>query len=82
MTATNAKESKGSAVVGSGGSSNSSSSSSGETRQCVNCSSTIDSGALSFEQKLIDDEDFCRRCWDDIMNGSYDEQAIVMPKLK
>jgi len=79
MTAT-AKESKGGAVVGSGASNGNSSSE--ETRQCVNCSSTIDSGALSFEQKLIDDEDFCRRCWDDIMNGSYDEQAIVMPKLK
>lgn len=53
-----------------------------EARECVNCSNGIDRGLLSFEQKLIDDEDFCRRCWDDIMNSSYDEQAVVMPKLK
>jgi hypothetical protein len=33
--------------------------------------------SLSFEQKLIEDEDFCRRCWDDIVNGSYDEVAVV-----
>lgn len=54
----------------------------GEAKKCVNCSNSIDQLSLSFEQKLIDDEDFCRRCWDDIMNGSYDEQAVVMPKLK
>lgn len=25
---------------------------------------------MSFEQRLIGDEDFCRRCWDEIMNAT------------
>jgi hypothetical protein len=46
-------------------------------KHCINCSGAISRISLSFEQKLIKDEDFCRRCWDDIMNGSYDEVAVI-----
>lgn len=46
-------------------------------RLCINCRGPISQFSLSFEQKLVEDEDFCRRCWDDIMNGSYDEVAVV-----
>jgi len=46
-------------------------------RLCINCRGAISQISLSFEQKLIEDEDFCRRCWDDIMNGSYDEVAVI-----
>jgi hypothetical protein len=35
---------------------------------CVECDSPIDPNSLSFEQRLIDDQDFCRRCFDEIMN--------------
>lgn len=27
---------------------------------------------MGFEQRLIADEDFCPRCWSDIMNMAYD----------
>jgi hypothetical protein len=50
---------------------------SGHEKHCINCSGAISQISLSFEQKLIQDEDFCRRCWDDIMNGSYDEVAVI-----
>ena len=31
-------------------------------RLCINCRGAISQISLSFEQKLIEDEDFCRRC--------------------
>ncbi len=46
-------------------------------RLCINCRGAISQISLSFEQKLIEDEDFCRRWWDDVMNGSYDEVAVI-----
>lgn len=48
-----------------------------DEKSCINCRGPISQISLSFEQKLIEDEDFCRRCWDDIMNGSYDEVGVV-----
>lgn len=44
-------------------------------RNCVTCSQPIDFLSLSFEQRIIDDQDFCRRCFDEIMTGSYDSDV-------
>jgi hypothetical protein len=35
--------------------------------KCVACSRPVDASALSFEQRLIKDERFCRPCWDEVM---------------
>lgn len=35
--------------------------------QCIACSGPLDENDLSFEQRLIRDADFCRKCFDDIM---------------
>lgn len=40
--------------------------------KCVSCFRPIDPNALSFEQKLIEDEHFCRLCWDEVMEESMD----------
>lgn len=37
-------------------------------KHCVECGSPVDANSLSFEQRLIDDQDFCRRCFDEIMS--------------
>jgi hypothetical protein len=39
---------------------------------CVMCSEGFDSSATTFEQRLVNDDSFCMRCWTDIMNGEYD----------
>ena len=43
-------------------------------KRCVECGISIDVDTLSFEQKLIEDEDFCRRCWDGVMDDTEDAQ--------
>jgi len=45
--------------------------------KCVSCFRPIDESSLSFEQKLIDDENFCRSCWDDVMSESVDELTYL-----
>ena len=35
--------------------------------KCVACFRAVDPDELSFEQKLIEDEHFCRSCWDEVM---------------
>ena len=49
-----------------------------EASQCIQCGVAIDPTTLSFEQKLIDDKDFCRRCWNQIMS---DVDDIRLPHL-
>ena len=49
-----------------------------ECKKCVECGINIDKGSLSFEQKLIEDEDFCRRCWDRVMDETDD---VRLPSL-
>jgi hypothetical protein len=39
---------------------------------CVMCREMYMVEDTVFEQRLIADEDFCRRCWGDIMNSTYD----------
>jgi hypothetical protein len=36
--------------------------------KCVACFRPVDKDTLSFEQKLVEDEHFCRPCWDEVMN--------------
>ena len=49
-----------------------------ECKKCVECGIRIDMDNLSFEQKLIEDEDFCRRCWDRVMDDTDD---VRLPSL-
>ena len=49
-----------------------------ECKKCVECGIDIDVDNLSFEQKLVEDEDFCRRCWDRVMDDSND---VRLPSL-
>lgn len=44
--------------------------------RCVLCGKAIDSLSLSFEQRLIGDQDFCRNCWNEIMIEGYDESPL------
>jgi hypothetical protein len=43
--------------------------------ECVMCHREINSALLSFEQRLIDDKNFCRECWDGMMSGAQEEEA-------
>ena len=49
-------------------------------RRCIACNCKIDETVLSFEQRLIEDKEFCRACFDEILNDSNYE--IRMPLLK
>lgn len=40
------------------------------------CGGVINSSSLSFEQRLIGDEDFCRTCWNGIMYEEHDEVPL------
>jgi uncharacterized paraquat-inducible protein A len=49
-----------------------------ECQQCVECGISIDVDTLSFEQRLIEDEDFCRRCWDKVMDETDDVRLPIL----
>ena len=51
-----------------------------ESNQCLICGINIDPKASTFEQRLIKDEDFCGKCFAEIMNDS-DGETIVLPNL-
>ncbi len=36
-------------------------------RNCTQCGDPISEESFSFEQRLIDDHNFCRKCFDEIM---------------
>jgi hypothetical protein len=38
---------------------------------CLICDAHIHREQQRFEQRLIEDNQFCRRCWDEIMNLEY-----------
>jgi hypothetical protein len=42
------------------------------------CDGPIDTPSLSFEQRLVDDRDFCRASWDELMYG---EEEVTLPSL-
>jgi hypothetical protein len=46
-------------------------------RKCVECSEPINPNSLSFEQKLIEDQDWCGKCWARIMTDSFDELSYL-----
>ena len=39
---------------------------------CLMCREMYAVEDTVFEQRLIADEEFCRRCWSEIMNSTYD----------
>ncbi|HEX7033251.1 MAG TPA: hypothetical protein VF172_09650 [Nitrososphaera sp.] len=39
---------------------------------CVMCLYEFDPSDVTFEQRLVEDDSFCRRCWTEIMKGEYD----------
>lgn len=39
---------------------------------CVLCRELYSTGDIAFEQRLIADEDFCPKCWAEIMTATYD----------
>jgi hypothetical protein len=40
---------------------------------CVMCRELYNIESIVFEQRLVADEDFCPRCWLDIMSMAYDD---------
>ena len=49
-----------------------------KTKECVVCGNIVDPISLSFERRLIEDKEFCRKCWDKIMEEVYPEE-IPLP---
>jgi hypothetical protein len=39
---------------------------------CVMCAEEFDSLEITFEQRLVNDDSFCVKCWTDIMDGEYE----------
>jgi len=44
---------------------------------CVMCSEEFDPSDVTFEQRLISDDSFCRKCWTDIMDREYDGEFDI-----
>ena len=40
---------------------------------CVMCADSFGLESRIFEQRLVDDTDFCPRCFAEILNASYDD---------
>jgi len=38
-------------------------------KDCIQCLNPINAETLSFEQRLIDDQDFCRKCFEEAAEG-------------
>lgn len=47
---------------------------------CVMCKSTYDDRALTFEQRIIRDSDFCPNCFREMMIASYDSDMDYLDK--
>jgi CRISPR/Cas system-associated protein Cas10 (large subunit of type III CRISPR-Cas system) len=48
--------------------------------QCLICGVDIAAKDIIFEQRLINDKDFCGKCFADIMNDT-DGDTLVLPRL-
>jgi hypothetical protein len=46
-------------------------------RKCVECYEPINPDSLTFEQKLVEDTDWCSKCWTRIMTDSFDELSYL-----
>jgi hypothetical protein len=51
------------------------------THHCCTCHRPIDLRNLSLEQRIVDDHDFCRHCFDEIME-SQDDANVDYSKYK
>lgn len=49
---------------------------------CIMCFAPIGYGNLSFQQRLIDDRDFCRVCFDEILEAQYDSDLKYLETLR
>ena len=43
---------------------------------CVLCHQKYSTETISFEQRLVDDKDFCIKCWNEIMGAEYEERRF------
>ncbi|MEM2140459.1 hypothetical protein [Nitrososphaera sp.] len=53
-----------------------------QERTCVLCGESVDDSSLTFEQRLVEDEDFCAPCWNEIMHDVRDapfSQDVKLP---
>lgn len=50
--------------------------------RCIECNTPISDDLLSFEQRLIDDHDFCRACFEEIMNENNYDVSIPLLKVR
>jgi hypothetical protein len=41
------------------------------------CCEEFDSLQITFEQRLVDDDSFCMKCWTDIMDREYDSDFDI-----
>jgi hypothetical protein len=42
---------------------------------CVMCALELDPAKKTFEQRLVDDDSFCVKCWTEIMVNDYDSDV-------
>ena len=49
---------------------------------CISCNLPIDLANLSFEQRLIEDKEFCRGCFDEILNDNNYDVRVPLLKIK
>jgi len=51
-----------------------------QNRNCILCGSRVKDSSLTFEQRLIEDEDFCAPCWKEIMHDGRDMSLQYDPR--
>ena len=49
---------------------------------CIMCCEPIDYDNLSFQQRLIGDRDFCRACFDEILEAQYDSDMKYLETMR
>jgi|GEM_PF-3221757 hypothetical protein len=42
--------------------------------KCVYCGLDYNLNSIKFEQRVVDDRDFCSGCWDMIMSAAQDDE--------
>ncbi|MEO9295295.1 MAG: hypothetical protein ABI347_06820 [Nitrososphaera sp.] len=52
------------------------------SNMCILCFEPLDCGNLSFHQRLIDDRDFCRACFDEIMEAQYESDMKYLETMR
>lgn len=49
---------------------------------CVLCGDKVDELSRTFEQRLIEDTDFCAQCWNEIMHDGHESTIAYRPQEK